>query len=99
MKPKCAVRGELASGAMCASVLVGAERCGYSGECEHQRVEIETATRWCVRWHTPDGMYTFADVSRDGQPITRPEVEAWAASQVLLHPKKYASVALCYVAP
>jgi hypothetical protein len=36
-RPKCAVRGAIRPGAMCGSVIVGGELCGFEGECEHQR--------------------------------------------------------------
>lgn len=35
-QPRCAVRGLLLPGAMCASTLVGGKFCGHAGDCEHQ---------------------------------------------------------------
>lgn len=34
---KCAVRGAIRPGAICGSVIVGMELCGFKGQCEHQR--------------------------------------------------------------
>lgn len=35
-RDRCAVRGLVRPGGMCASVIVGGEFCGYGGECEHK---------------------------------------------------------------
>jgi hypothetical protein len=35
-KPRCAVRGMLARGAMCSSVIVGGKFCGFNGACPHK---------------------------------------------------------------
>ena len=59
-------------------------------------VSEEAAHRWRVRWETPDGMMTFVQIHRAGNRLTRSEVEAWAAAQVVEHPAKYARVAKCY---
>lgn len=40
-KPRCAVRGQIRPGAMCGSVIVGMEFCGFKGKCEHQRFAVE----------------------------------------------------------
>ena len=36
-RPRCAVRGAIRPSAMCGSVIVGMEFCGFKGRCEHQR--------------------------------------------------------------
>jgi hypothetical protein len=44
-KPLCAVRGAIRPGAMCGSVIVGMQFCGFAGKCEHQR---EPSLRNCA---------------------------------------------------
>jgi DNA segregation ATPase FtsK/SpoIIIE-like protein len=41
-RPLCAVRGLIRPGAMCGSVIVGGELCGFKGKCEHQRAACVT---------------------------------------------------------
>ncbi len=59
----------------------------------------EQASRWRVRWETPDGMMTFVQIHRSAPLLPRSEVEGWARAQVAAHPDKYARVACCYVVP
>jgi len=43
MKPLCNVRGRIAPGAMCGSIIVGAKHCGHDGACEHKVEFIDCA--------------------------------------------------------
>lgn len=42
-KPGCTVRGLIAPGVMCGSVIVGSQSCGFNGSCEHQVPAAEPA--------------------------------------------------------
>jgi hypothetical protein len=46
-RPQCAVRGLIQPGAMCGSVIVGGELCGFKGQCEHQRPHGVDACATC----------------------------------------------------
>lgn len=35
----CAVKGNLLAGKICSKIIVGMEKCGFDGECIHQRIE------------------------------------------------------------
>jgi len=54
----------------------------------------DEALKWRVRFETPDGMYTFTDISkRGGFKLDRSEVEDWAETQVRANHGRYAKVA------
>ena len=43
-KTRCAVRGAIHQGGMCAKVIVGGVFCGFDGECQHKRISYQPSS-------------------------------------------------------
>lgn len=57
----------------------------------------DIAHSWRVRFATPDGHYTFTDISSPtGLPLPKSAALAWGQNEVRANPKRYASVASVY---
>jgi len=57
----------------------------------------DIADKWCVRFLTPDGYYTFTDIkSRSGLPMPKAAAYAWGLQEVAKNPERYAGVASVY---
>lgn len=43
-KTRCAVRGAVHPGALCAKIIVGGVFCGFDGECQHKRTSYQPSS-------------------------------------------------------
>lgn len=55
-----------------------------------------TSPVWRIRWETPEGMFTFANVSACGRPLSLSEVQSYAERAVREEPRRYARVAAVF---
>jgi hypothetical protein len=66
---------------------------GMNGKYDAIDCAQDEASKWRVRFKTPDGMYAFVNISKkEGFKIPRSEVAEWADIRVLTNPNEYASV-------
>jgi hypothetical protein len=54
---------------------------------------VEIASNWRVRFETPDGYFTFTDLTMPNGTLTRAEAENWARVALKENPSRYARVA------
>lgn len=79
-RDRCAVRGLVRPGGMCASVIVGGEFCGYGGECEHK---VPNA-------YQLENMMAAEDTQIGGNHYASKKVQPWHAMEAWMTRDQFA---------